>query len=46
MESLENEKRIYRDAIENSDEALIIINENRIFFINQRAKRLLSPRMS
>lgn len=41
MESLENEKRIYRDAIEYSDEALIIINENRIFFINQRAKRLL-----
>jgi signal transduction histidine kinase len=41
MESLESEKRIYRDAMEYSDEALIIINENRIFFINQKAKRLL-----
>ncbi len=41
MESLESEKRIYRDALEQSDEALIIINDNRIIFINQNAKKLL-----
>lgn len=41
MENLENEKRIYRDALENSEEALIIVNENKIFFINRNAKRLL-----
>ncbi len=41
IESLEDEKRIYRDALENSDEALIIVNENKIFFINQNAKRIL-----
>jgi signal transduction histidine kinase len=41
METIESEKRIFRDALEYSGEALIIVNENKIFFINRNARRLL-----
>ncbi len=46
VESLESERRIFKDILDHSDEAIIIINENRIFFLNQSAKKLLmTPRI-